>query len=435
MLRIQFICVFTWVFLLGCSETTKKLPYRNVQIIKTQGKYILYRNNKPFVVRGASGSTNLRLLSESGGNTIRIWDTTHLGTILDSAHANKIAVIIGLPVSNSKNQALYANPASVAAQHQSFKSLVDRYKSHPAILMWCVGNELDFSDNWSDYAFYKAFNALTDMIHSQDPDHPVTTTVLNFNKKYIANLLLRCDIDLISFNIFSMLPFMRQDLENFSWFWHGPFMVLEWGIDGPWTGTDQTAWSAFIEDSSWKKAQIYLSRYLASMPVENSRFLGSCVFFWGYKQETTHTWFSIFDRYGGKSQPISIMKYIWTGKKPDETYPAVNFMLVNNQGAKDNIILNEGDNATAEIVLFNNKDSIRTIQWEIYKEDWYKINYYENSMNFLHPLKGLLPESQGLKVGFKTPVEEGPYRIFATVYDHKGNFSTCNTPFYVLGLN
>ena len=30
---------------------------------------------------------------------------------------------------------------------------------------------------------------------------------------------------------------------------------------------------------------------------------------------------------------------------------------------------------------------------------------------------------------FKVPSKEGPYRIFATVYDKAGNFATCNTPF------
>jgi hypothetical protein len=168
------------------------------------------------------------------------------------------------------------------------------------------------------------------------------------------------------------------------------------------------------------------------MPTESNRFVGASVFFWGYKQETTHTWFSIFDRQGAKSEPVSTMKYIWTGKALDETFPAVSKMLVDQRGARDNILLTPSQQITAEVLLSEQKDSIKTVHWEIYREDWFKKNNNENSTKFQNPLPGLLSSSQGLKASFTTPAQEGPYRIFATVYDYKGNFATCNVPFYVL---
>lgn len=39
---------------------------------------------------------------------------------------------------------------------------------------------------------------------------------------------------------------------------------------------------------------------------------------------------------------------------------------------------------------------------------------------------------QFLEHHFVAPAVEGPYRVFATIYDDQGNFSTCNTPFYVV---
>src|SRR5690606_41215403 len=198
---------------------------------------------------------------------------------------NNLAVIVGLPIYNSDYTSFYNDEKKVKKQFNDYKSLVNRYKQHPALLMWCLGNELDFPYKPSYNNFYKAFNNITDMIHTDDPDHPVMTTVLNFNKKYILNLQLRCDIDLISFNIFSRIDFLKDELKDASLFWKGPFMLAEWGVNGPWQGTPQTAWGAFIENTSTKNAEHYLERYQKHMPIDDGRFLGSFVFYWGQKQE------------------------------------------------------------------------------------------------------------------------------------------------------
>ncbi|KAA6437094.1 hypothetical protein FEM33_20050 [Dyadobacter flavalbus] len=415
----------------GCSESRYNQTERRVHIRKQNGKYVLYKNNKPFFIKGAGGSANLNLLKQLGGNAIRIWDTTNLGVVLDSAHANNISVIVGLPVQNSNVADMYQDPDRIAAQHRAFKKIVNRFRKHPAVLMWCVGNELDFPYGLSYNRFYRAYNDLTDMIHQDDPHHPVTTTVLNFNPKYIATLQIRCDIDLISFNIFSLLDTFRENLKHHLWLWNGPYMVLEWGIDGPWQGTMQTAWGAYIEKTSTEKAAIYGERYLRYMPLESQRFLGGFVFFWGNKQETTHTWFSIFDAEGRKTAAVKTMKYLWTGKTLNETFPEIKHMRVENRDAYQNIILVPNRKSQAEVTLLSSADSIKTIKWQIFKEDWFKKNN-ENSTRLLKPLSQLMKADQGLKAVFTTPAQEGPYRIFATVYDHKGNLATCNTPFYVL---
>ena len=431
MFKALISSLFVILLLCGCSESRYNDYERSVHIRKQNGKYVLYKNNRPFYIKGASGSTNLSLLKAMGGNAIRIWDTTGLGAILDSAQANQISVIVGLPVQNSNVVQLYQNPGKVAAQHLAFKKIVNRYRKHPALLMWCVGNELDFSYGWSFNRFYKAYNELTDMIHADDPDHPVTTTVLNFNPKYIANLLLRCDIDLISFNIFSMLDVLRSNLRNYLWLWHGPYMVLEWGIDGPWDGTMQTAWGAYIEKPSNEKAAIYKERYQLHMPLESRRFLGGFVFFWGHKQEATHTWFSIFDAQGRKSAAVKTLQFLWTGKDSGEPFPEIREMRVQNRNAFENIILTPNLHTQAEVTLLSNANQIKSVSWQIFREDWFRKNN-ENSTRLLKPLSQLMHPEQGLKATFTTPAKEGPYRIFATLYDHHGNFATCNTPFYVV---
>lgn len=429
--QIFFFIISTLLLLFFFSCSKKQNTYQGrVHIKENKGKYTLYRNGNPYEIKGAAGDSNFNTLKQSGGNTIRIWDTVGLARVLDSAHVNNIAVIVGLPIYNSDFTSFYNDNQKVQNQYYAFKSLVNRFKNHPSVLMWCLGNELDFPYKLSYNNFYKAFNDLTDMIHADDPDHPVITTLLNFNKKYIFNLKVRCNIDLISFNIFSRIDFLKDDLKELSFFWNGPYMLSEWGIDGPWEGTPQTAWGAFIENNSTKKAEHYLERYQEHMPLEDKRFLGSFVFFWGQKQEGTKSWFSLFDENGANSETVSSMKQIWTGKKDSFSYPQINYMLLNKKGAASNILLSEGELAEAEVLLLDD-DKIKSVKWEIFKEDWYKENNLHSTKK-LEPLQGLIQNTEGLRLKFIAPEKEGPYRIFATIYNDDGHFAICNIPFYVL---
>lgn len=422
--------VIVLLFMLLSCKPEKQPSSAKVTIKESRGKYTLYRNGKPYVIKGGAGYTNFWALKNAGGNTMRIWDTVHLARILDSAQANHLAVIVGLPIANSDYMALYDDPARVAKQFNAFKRIVNRFKAHPAVLMWCIGNELDFPYKLSYNSFYRAFNQLTDMIHKDDPDHPVTTTLLNFNRKYIFNLKFRCDIDVISFNIFSRITVLREDLKEVSLFWKGPYMLAEWGINGPWQGTEQTAWGAYIEKTSNKKAELYLNRYQKYVPVEDSRFLGAFVFYWGNKQEGTPTWFSMFDAGGAKSEAVDVMRYVWTGKSYKGTFPQIKDMLLDKKVANDNIFLSPGLQSVAELKMLD-KNTIRSVKWEILKEDWFKKNNIHNSKK-LKPLQTVIKYGGDLKMDFIAPAGEGPYRIYATVYDNNQHFSTCNIPFYVV---
>ncbi|MEO6283372.1 MAG: hypothetical protein ABIN80_03510 [Dyadobacter sp.] len=416
----------------NCSgpEPTKE-ENSAVRIRQENGKYTIYRDGKPFTIKGAAGFSHFSELKQAGGNTLRTWDTTHLDEILDSARAHDLAVIVGLPIPNNNDIGQYQDPAIIRIRYRALQSLVRKHKGDRAILMWCLGNELDFPYKLIYRHFYEDFNDLTDMIHREDPDHPVTTTVLNFNSKYIANIQLLCDIDVISFNIFSNLKNLRNDLAGFSWFWNGPYLLLEWGIDGPWHGAEETAWGAFIENTSKKKADVYLKRYQQELPVEDPRLIGACAFFWGHKQETTHTWFSIFDETGESSETVATMQYIWSGKPSKVKYPEVQYMLLNQKGARDNIMLNPGATASAEVLMSAGHKDVKSVKWQLFKEDWYQENQM-NNIKKLRPLNHLIPAGSGLHTQFVSPSEEGPYRLFATIYDHCGHFASCNTPFYVV---
>ena len=85
------------------------------------------------------------LLRAMGANTIRIYhwipDQDHT-LFLDIAHKHGLKVLITYDLRTTKT-----NPVVTAAQRQTivnaFVEQVDRYKAHPALLMWIFGNELN----------------------------------------------------------------------------------------------------------------------------------------------------------------------------------------------------------------------------------------------------------------------------------------------------
>jgi hypothetical protein len=266
------------------------------------------------------------------------------------------------------------------------------------------------------------------MIHHDDPNHPVTTTLQYTRTPLVLSVFVLTDIDVLSFNIFGSINFFERDLKRLSWFWRGPYMLTEWGIDGPWEGTKATSWGAHIETSSNIKSEQYLMRYEKAMPVTDGRFLGSFAFYWGKKQETTHTWFSMFNDKGAKTQVVSILKYIWSGKKPKKQ-PEIHYLTIN--GRSDDIIMNSNQLVNANIVLSEQSTTIKKIQWEIYPEDWYKKN---NRPNIIKPelLQSYNRSPDNLDLSFTSPQKPGPYRLFVTIYDNDEDITTCNTPFYVV---
>jgi len=425
----SFCCLF---FFIRKDRTATRMQAKKVFVLRNGDRFTLYRNGQPFFIKGAAGTGNLARLREVGGNTLRTWDTTNLRHLLDEAQEKGIAVIAGLALPFSFTPSFYEDEQQLSTQLEAYRAIVKQYRSHPALLMWGLGNEVDFPYSYRFRHFYKAYNRLLKMIHDEDPDHPVTTSIINADQRNILNIKLKVpDLDMITINIFGQLSQLSRDLRHLSWFWKGPFLVTEWGTNGPWE-EETTAWGAPIENTSTKKAEQYLER-AAQLPVNDPRFLGACCFFWGQKQEFTHTWYSLFSEDGRASEVVNAMQYIWTGRQAPHHAPAVKYMLVNGKGAADNILLKPDSMYTAELLMEHTgaSDSV-TLVWELLDEDWFRKNPREPNFKKPANFDSLLMPYPTNKVRFRTPPAEGPYRIFVTVYDKKGYFSTANTPFYVL---
>lgn len=401
-----------------------------VEIRKEHGKFFFYKDGAPFFVKGGSGFTYMEELAVAGGNTIRTWDTTNLGKILDEAAANHLVVIAGFYIPESSLiKEFYSDSSKTGSMMRAYLDVVNRYKNHSALLAWCVGNELSFSLSLGKAPFYKTMKLLLKNIREVDKNHPVTTTILE-RKNLVGIKLFLPYFDFISINTFANIKRLSKQLSNISFFWNGPYLITEWNPKGGWEAAT-TAWQSPIENTSTKTAEQVSEYYKDYMPVNDKRFLGSLIFYWGNKEEYTHTWFSIFNEEGKPTEVLEAIRDEWQGKKTLHASPQIEYILLDGKGAADNILAMPGSRHGAVLVPKKGTDTSGfQYHWQLLKEDWW--SYYKRNPQIPVSEPGLIRDSSKESIEFLAPGEDGPYRLFLTVSNNKGYIATANIPFYVV---
>ena len=130
------------VFIISFSNYAQE---NKVEIIKINNNWKLLRNGIPYYIKGA-GCEDLKYfkhLADAGGNSIRTWSPDNGREVLDKAHELGLTVMMGLWAGQERQGFDYDNESAVKTQLNYFKSVVKKYKDHPALLLWGVGNEVD----------------------------------------------------------------------------------------------------------------------------------------------------------------------------------------------------------------------------------------------------------------------------------------------------
>ena len=296
-------------------------PPAKVEIRNTAGRFQLFVNDQAFYIKGAGvehGSHEK--LAAHGGNSLRTWSTDNgrdTGKqFLDRALSNGLYVAMGLDVDHERRGFNYDDTNAVAKQLALLKSQVLEYRNHPALLLWVVGNELNFEKNPK---VWDAVNDLSKMIHEVDPNHPTTTTLAGFTQETANLVKTRApDLDFICFQMYSDIANLPRYLQAAKW--DKPYIVSEWGATGHWE-CGKTAWGAPIENDSTTKADLYERRYKVVIEPDQKLCLGSYVFLWGNKQERTPTWYGMFLDSGEATAPVDVMHHTWTGAWPTNRSP------------------------------------------------------------------------------------------------------------------
>uniref|UniRef100_A0AC34GLE3 Glycoside hydrolase family 5 domain-containing protein n=2 Tax=cellular organisms TaxID=131567 RepID=A0AC34GLE3_9BILA len=136
-------------------------------------------------------------LKAYGGNSIRTWSPQGADEILNKAQRLGLTVTLGLDVKTERHGFDYNDQTAVAKQKEYLRTVILKYKDHPALLAWGIGNELNL--HYSNPKVWDAVNDIAKMIHELDPNHLVTTMLAGINQKEIDYIKLKCPaLDLIA---------------------------------------------------------------------------------------------------------------------------------------------------------------------------------------------------------------------------------------------
>ena len=393
---------------------------------EANGQWQLYRGGQPYYIKGAGGNTHLDKIVEIGGNSFRTWSADDAETILDEAHKRGLTVMMGLWVGHERHGFDYDNEAAVAAQLERFRKIVLRIKDHPALLLWGIGNEVDLF--YSNTKVWYAVNDIAKMIHELDPNHPTCTVTAGLDAAEVVLIKERAPhIDIYGINTYGDLPKVKENLRDFGW--DGPYLITEWGPNGHWEVT-KTSWNAPYEQSSEEKAKSYRERYANDILADAKYCIGSYVFLWGFKQETTSTWYGLFLDSGEASPALDELEFHWKGRYPENRSPVLTSAKLNGQAKGEDIYLMAEETFEAVVEVSDPNNDKLDYKWEILREST-DTKAGGDAETRPEGMRGLIRSKKENTLRFRAPNEEGPYRLFIYVFDGHGHVAYTNLPFYV----
>lgn len=213
--------------------------------------WVLTVNDKPFKIKGTTfGHDNdvnnygyyLKDLKSLGVNTIRIWATNETTlTLLDSASAYGIKVMVGIwmrhgkPGMEADDSFNYLEDKSgMEAMYENAVATVKKYKEHPAVLTWAIGNEvyLNIATDAEKEAYSHLLERICSDIKELDVNHPITSVeAWTFGFDWWQKLVP--SIDIYGINCYgagaNILPeeLKKRGIDT-------PYVITEFGVTGEW---------------------------------------------------------------------------------------------------------------------------------------------------------------------------------------------------------
>ena len=215
-----------------------------VEVVLREGRYTLMRDGEPYSIRGAGIEfADIGNFAAQGGNSLRTWRTdSRFSTgqeVLDEAARHGVTVVLCIEIGRERLGFDYDDEHAVAEQFEFARGEVMKYKDHPALLAWMVGNEANLF--FENPRVFDAINDIAGMIHEVDGLHPVTTALAGFNPELAGLIEQRApDLDFVSIQMYGDIV------------------------------------------------------HLPSIASNPRQIMGSYVFLWGQKQERTPTWYGQF---------------------------------------------------------------------------------------------------------------------------------------------
>ncbi|MEJ2128188.1 MAG: glycoside hydrolase family 2 TIM barrel-domain containing protein [Woeseiaceae bacterium] len=420
--RIRRPLIAAWLCLVAVAGHAEPVP---VELRQVDGNWQLLRGGEPYQIRGAGGSGPLDLLAAAGANSVRTWKADNIGPLLDEAHALGMTVTVGIWLEHERHGFDYSDKRQVQEQLEEAREAVLRYKDHPALLLWGVGNEMEEYASGDDPRIWAAVNDVAEMIKELDPHHPTMTVTAEVGGGRIDMVHNHTPaIDIHGINTYGGAASLAQRMREGGA--SKPYVITEFGPAGPWE-MPKTDWGAPYEQTSTEKGDYYRQAYQKAVLDNPGMALGAYAFLWGNKMEGTATWFGMFLDDGSRLAPYDVMSELWSGEPPDDLAPTIGRVTVEGATAVD-----PGTEIVATTSVADPEGEPVSLRWVLRPEsgDYFTGGDFRPAMR---DIEGAVLEAAGGTARVRLPENPGAYRLFAYASDPAGNAATANIPLLVKG--
>jgi glycosyl hydrolase family 2 len=396
----------------------------DVRVVSDGGRYQLVRDGKPYFIRGAGGDRFLDALAAVGGNSFRTWGDEKLGEQLDAAQQHGLTVTAGIWLGQVRQGFDYTDAESLARQREHVRATVLKFKDHPALLIWALGNEME-DPQGKNGAVWAAINSLAAMVRQIDPHHPTMTVIAEIGGDKVKNIHRLCqEIDIIGINSYAGAASLGDRYKKLGG--TKPYILTEFGPAGIWE-TGKNAIGTWSEPTSTEKAETYRRAYQGAVLGQPGVCLGSYAFLWGQKQEVTSTWFSMFLSDGSRLAPVDAIGELWTGKPPANRCPILKSLKLDGVASGE-----PGATIHATLDVSDPENDPLKVTWLLQRDaEEFGSGGDKEEAPPAFPESIVRGDATGAEV--RLPKDGGLYRLFAIVRDNHGGAAVGNAPLRVNG--
>jgi len=393
------------------------------QVVQEDGKWQLLRDGKPYFIKGVGGDESRQLIVDLGGNSLRTWGADDLEPKLDEAKRLGLSVTVGIWLPQERSGFSYDDADKVAAQLERVRQVIAKYKDHPAVLMWGLGNEVEGYKNGDNAAVWLAVNSISAMAKKLDPNHPTMTVVAEIGGARIKSINQLCpDIDIVGINTYGGITSVADRYRQLGG--KKPYVITEFGPLGTWE-VGKNSYGALVEQTSTQKADFYRKGYAAAIGSQQGLCLGSYVFLWGQKQEATATWFGMFLSDGTRLEQLQAIGELWSGQPAKMHAPKIEPIQIEHGD-----VVGPGQMVNATVKVTDPDGSPIRVTWELHREPattGVGGDYEEPTK----PIAHAIVSSDNERAQIQMPSQAGVYRLYAIARDDQHYGATANVPLLV----